>query len=75
MSYGYLKNYSGKNINLMDLAATIDLLNVFVRLDLIGPDDNELNDIRAQLEIIKYRSVQAINDEHTEAKYESNRQR
>lgn len=63
-----------KNVNLFDLATTIDLFNVFVRLGLVSPSI-QLEDLQAQLDIIKYRSVQAFNDEHTEAKYESNRQR
>lgn len=71
MSWDYLKNLKGsRNLNLTDLATTIDLFNVFVRLGLVIPGD-QLDNLQAQLDIIKYRSFETIN-EHTEAKYESN---
>lgn len=56
-----------------DLAASIDLANVFIRLGMMQANEI-IDDLNSQLDIIKYRSHETIN-EHTEAKYESKRQR
>lgn len=61
----------GCNVNLMDFAQTIDFINTLIRLDLFESDD-ALEDMKAQYDIIKYRSHEAINDSHG-GKYESNR--
>ena len=49
---------SNKKINMMDFAATIDLLNSLMRLGLCNFKYNKLDDLQAQLDIIRYRSQQ-----------------
>lgn len=44
-----------KRLNMMDFAATIDLLNVLIKLKL-NPDENGIADLEAQLDMMKYRS-------------------
>lgn len=63
-----------ENINLIDFAQTIDLCNTLIRLGLF-PSVDTLDDMQAQFDLIKYRSVQTINDSHYGGKYESNKQR
>lgn len=47
---------SSKQMNMMDFAATIDMLNTFIRLGLSPFNSDDITDLQSQLDIIKYRS-------------------
>ena len=47
---------------MMDLAAMVDMMNTMIRLDISGFVQEEVEDLESQLDIIKYRSYQTIND-------------
>ncbi len=51
-----------KYTNMMDLAAMVDMMNTMIRLDISGFVQEEVEDLESQLDIIKYRSYQTIND-------------
>ena len=61
------------NVNLIDFAQTIDFANTLIRLGLF-PKPSDISDLEVQLEMIKYRSYEAINDTYG-GKYEGSRQR
>lgn len=63
MSFDYLENLrETKKINLDDLAITIDLFNTMVKLGMGENNSLVIEDLQSQLDIIKYRSFQTIND-------------
>lgn len=56
-------------IDLVDLAITLDLISTLVRLCLHDFNEKQVQELNAHLDIIKYRSHQAINDTYG-GKYE-----
>lgn len=64
MSWDYLNSMVGeevRNVNLDDLATTIDLYNTLIRLRMAYINE-QVCDVQDQLDMIRYRSFENIND-------------